>query len=184
MSKEKPFSKVVKSRQNHEESNKTIEAYRNMGLGKLISPNVSFMRSFRWLLFSTRLPYWFNKSIKIDYVNKTLTITFIDVIDSNDVTITGMHGYYWADQLANYPDEILTFITLDGCGVELSQTNFSGLTVLEHETNTYDYSISDVATRKIVLSFTDQKTCLLPKQQLPTRAAIYKKKKRKSPRAK
>lgn len=157
MPRKKPFNKVVDQFRKEE----TVRPPANyMGIGKLGSPKVTFMRTFRWLLFSSRLPCWFVSTCKVDYVKKTLTMTCLDVLDDNE----GLHGLFWAEELHSHPDEILTFITLDGCGYELSKTEFSELTLLEHETTTYDYSVSEVASRKIVVSFNKSKTVILPTQ--------------------
>lgn len=126
----------------------------NMGIGDLGKPETVFSRKFRWTLGSANLPPEFMKHAKFDYVNKTIELSYYDIICAEQ----GMHALVWADNIPR--NEELVFTSYDGCGNPLYTLAFSGLTLLSHEAD-FDYESSEPAVTVLTVRYdTIQKTLI------------------------
>ena len=129
---------------------KSVESpFRNMGIGDLIKPSVTFARKFRWTLESEGLPEYYVKKLNIDYFNKTLKFEYYDVCDSEG---GGFHIFNWLENMKNYASDRMMFRLYDGCGYEMFKVDFSSLTLLEHHAD-YDYELSEISTQVVALKY-------------------------------
>lgn len=120
---------------------------RNMGVGKLIDPNLIFVRKFRWTLESDGLPETWTTKVDIDFKNQELMLEVFEVVDTtkDDIDIQS-----WLAK--DLQKEWLTLTTYDGCGNELYQYKFGRLSIMEDKMG-FDYAVSDPSIRKVKLHF-------------------------------
>jgi len=121
----------------------------NMGMGKLSSAEMVFVRKFRFIISSENLENWFIHSVDVDLYNNQLTIRFYEIL-ANGVIL----AHTWADamQKREYPDEKLTLLALDGCGTELYKRVFTGLQINGRK-NSFNYDSSDVSFTEVSLHY-------------------------------
>lgn len=121
----------------------------SMGLGKLAKPEIVFVRKFRFILGSVNFDPHCIYSLEIDWTAKSILISAYEYILDGLIPI-----HEWADAMeaGNYPEETLTLITVDGCGLELYRRVFKGLKI-QRRKNTFNYNTSDVSTHDIILTY-------------------------------
>lgn len=120
-----------------------------MGIGPL--SNAIICRTFRWFIDSEDFSRYEVAAASFDYVNDTIKLRFTDAIFSSE----GLNGLRWAESLKNKTNKNpITFSTVDGCGVVLYSITYHGLTLLHHNQH-FDYNVSDVSTREVVVKFKD-----------------------------
>lgn len=135
---------------------------RNMGLGKLGDPSITFVRQFRWTLEGDGLPEQWAQKVKIDFKNKKIYVELIEAVDNtkDDIDI-----HKWLEKDLN--KESLTFTTYDGCGYEIYRYVFTNFH-LNNNYSEFDYANSDVSKRCVVLVYDDMKrTPLFKKAEKP-----------------
>lgn len=130
-----------------------------MGLGQLGYSNVVFARKFRWTLEATHLESFFQKSVKIDYLNKTIKFSSYQVYDTQGEGQPKSDSLIWAERLRNgmyhSDDEEMKFCTYDGCGNCLERTLFSGLKIIELQQDECDYESSDPCLMRVTVQYED-----------------------------
>jgi len=107
-----------------------------------------FCREFRFTLSGKHLKEHFVKNVKMDLFNKQLNVQIYQVFDGPDVP-----AIVWLDKMKETDwDEELVLTTYDGCGSELYQYKFKGITLKAHTVD-YDYSSSKEAVDSLLLGF-------------------------------
>lgn len=120
---------------------------RNMGLGVLGDPSITFVRKFRWTMQGLGLPEHFMKKVAFDFAAKTINLEAYEIVLSNAEDIDIQR---WLE--SNLNREELFFTTYDGCGTPLYQYVFSDLTLLSDKAD-FDYASSEESTRKVSLKY-------------------------------
>jgi hypothetical protein len=140
----------------------------NMGIGEIGDPNLVFVRQFRFMIWGEHLSEAYNYSVHINWSKKQIRLATYEVFLDGSIPI-----HDWADAMESgkYPKESLTFITLDGCGVELYRKVFTGLEIVERE-NKFDYSKSEVTMHEILLTYADCKNKAIKKDIHKTRQEL------------
>jgi len=126
-----------------------------MGLGKLGTPGLVFVRKFRFTLESPMVAdlHQFVTHVHIDLVKKTIDTGIYEIVEP----INGETKPFceivatWLDCLTCETDE-LTFTTYDGCGESLYEILFKGVRVVEQNLD-FDYSVSDASVQAVKFSY-------------------------------
>ena len=141
--------------EDYKEKNKPFVPPRNMGLGELGRPDLTFARSFRFTLESKLVSHLesFVKVVKPKFVDKTLYFEVYEVSVKYDGVVFCEQVYDWVNSMYKETDEELTLTTYDGCGNSLYEFKFYGLKTIKHDFNDFDYSSSDVLMQKVLLSY-------------------------------
>jgi hypothetical protein len=114
--------------------------------------NVVFVRKFRWTLSGPHLPEQWLKKVEFDWMNKRLYCEVYETfVQPGKVAVID-----WLESFEEYANEPLVFTTWDGCGNAIYEYTLHDLTLWKNDSD-FDYSSSDVSTRKIVVSFSDAK---------------------------
>lgn len=121
-----------------------------MGIGKLGNPNLIFARQFRWTLKGKYLQDHWNKSVNIQYTDKTINLSAYEVF-MEDGTIP-IHVWAEGMEKGEFKDESLILTTFDGCGYPLYAYKFIGIKLKSRHSD-FDYRSSDVSYHKITLTF-------------------------------
>lgn len=125
---------------------KTPPVRKNMGIGKIGSPEAVFVRQFRWTLKGTNLEEDFLKRVKFNFKSQRIKIEVYEVVIKNeDINI-----HTWLEK--DLSKEQLVFTTYDGCGVPLYSYIFTDLDI-QADTASFDYASSAESTRKITLKY-------------------------------
>lgn len=131
-----------------------------MGMGELGESTTIFSRKFRWTLGGKYLPKDFMKKVSFDYFNKKITFEYYDIKTPK----SSFAGLNWAwifnagEDGEKLRDEVLRFITFDGCGNPLYAITFSGL-IMDSHTSDFEYASSDEATQKIAIRYLHADLC-------------------------
>ncbi len=123
----------------------------NMGIGKLGDRNLIFIRTFRYTISAKNLPEHLTKNLSIDYLNKTIGLSIYEISEGNKPK-HNIQVHKWLENV-NKP---LTITTYDGCGNPIYQMVLKGLKLLSR-TSEFNYSVSDITTQEIKLSFNEYK---------------------------
>lgn len=146
----------ARNAEDYKEKNKPFTPpCRSMGIGELGRQDLTFARSFRFLLSSKLVKPLENfiKFVKPNFIDKTLYFEVYEVIIKYDGIVFCEQVYDWVNSMYNEIDEELTLTTFDGCGVPLYEFKFYGLKTKQHDFSDFDYSVSDVLCQKILLSY-------------------------------
>lgn len=116
-----------------------------MGLGELSSPDLTFVRRFRWTLCAPNLPEYLVTRAAFYFHNHKIKVGFLEVVDGDlDCQI-----HNWLE----HPRGPLDFTTYDGCGTALYQYRFFNPAV-EYDRTSFNYESSDISIRKVRLRYT------------------------------
>ena len=139
---------------------------RSMSNHLVCAHRLIFCREFRFTLSGNHLKEHFVKNVKMDLFNKHLDIDIYQVFDGPDVPAIA-----WLDKMKETDwGEKLVLTTYDGCGSELYQYTFKGITLKSHTVN-YDYSSSKEAVDSLVIGFKEyERECLV---DLPPEDKFY-----------
>lgn len=138
---------------------KTQPVRQNMGIGKIGSPEITFVRKFRWTLKGTNLEEHFLKNVKFDFKQQRMEIEAYEiVIKDEDINI-----HTWLE--SDLSKEQLVFTTYDGYGFPIYSYIFTNLDV-QADTASFDYSSSAESTRKIALKYGAVTRNFHPKQKV------------------
>lgn len=140
---------------------KNIPSRDNMGLGLLSSPELIFVRQFRFTLGNEYLNENFVKSVNFDFKNQTMNIEIYEVYHNEKINI---HEWLARD----LSKEKLIFTTYDGCGNVLYRYIFV-IDQLLSSTAAFDMESNEVSIRKMCLQFSsyELQSAVIPKNSLP-----------------
>jgi len=121
-----------------------------MGVGKLASQEITFVRKFRFLIAGQHLDCHWTKKAHIDWTNKFIALETYEVYEDGKIPVLD-----WVEAIENktYPDEKLALTTFDGIGRKLYCYEFEGLVIVQR-TNNFDMANSDEVTQMINMAFT------------------------------
>lgn len=131
-----------------------------MGIGKKGTPEIEFLRSFRWILESSSSDIMpFNQKIEVDYIGKIIVVYAYEVYENDGIT-TNIEN--WKKNIypiidgehISFKKEDLTLTTLDGCGNRLYNNCFKNVELQSHEIK-LDYSLSEALIHKFVFKFNE-----------------------------
>src|ERR1700678_461789 len=108
----------------------------SMGMhATLISLYSTFVRQFRFLLSGEHLDDAYTKSMKVNYIKKTIKLKAYEISVPQKEGGTCVPVIRWADaiQAGQHPNETLLLVTLDGCGDEIYRRRFSGLKIVNRK---------------------------------------------------
>lgn len=127
-----------------------VEERRSMGIGPMGQSDAIFVRKFRWTLETEKLPEHFMKCVKLNFKKKTVNFSCYEVIlredQSSEIAIQK-----WLD-MPDHKDETMTFTTYDGCGDVIYQMKFSGIEVVNDESD-FDYASSEASVREVTVTW-------------------------------
>lgn len=125
----------------------------NMGLTKE-QINTIFVRKFRWTVESELgIPTPFLTKFDVDWTRREIHLAAYETVNEHDNDVPILK---WLDEIVSGKPEELYFRTFDGCGNMLYSVVFDGITLLEQRSS-FDYSISDVSTQHVKLSYQSAK---------------------------
>lgn len=141
-----------------------------------MNKNIIFAQKFRWAVESDGLPSEFISKFKFSISKKRIYLQCYDIKLGNK----GFPFYEW---LQKPIIEKLKFTTFDGSGDIIESFTFNNLKLIKHTSCEYDYTKSDAAITKIILSYEEMnnkefyhKIKILDKEyniSLDTRPSIY-----------
>lgn len=142
----------------------------NMGLGQLGSPDIIFVRKFRWTLEGKNFKEQWAKRCMVDYHEQTIEAEIYDVVIPNHTVPNEFEAqlievFPKSDiptlEFLEYMDdemEELTLTVYDGCGQPLYAHTFLGVRINRVHPQEFDYSKSDEQTLRVTLSYDKIKT--------------------------
>lgn len=110
--------------------------------------SLNFIRKFRWTFSAPHLSSNSMKSCSIHTTDKKIYLEIYPVLEDGRDTPFAEWRKNW--------DDVAEFSSFDGSGVEIEKYQFSGLELVSHQVD-FDYSSSDVASDKVILSY---KNCI------------------------
>lgn len=142
------MDQLNKARTNKNPNKDQPERYQRMGLPEdWCKPSMVFVRAFRWTLTAPnhdKISTWVVK-INVNYKEKLIELSAYEDLDGN------VHEWI-TDMIGDAASRQIVINHFDGCGHLLFNNTYSGIEVKDHKVE-YDYSLSDVLTHKLKLSY-------------------------------